>query len=31
MDTETHLIDSDNHLYVTKVDLYKHLGSLGLG
>lgn len=24
MKTETHLIDRDNHTYLTKVDLFKH-------
>ena len=24
METETHLIDRDNHLYLTKVDLFRH-------
>ena len=24
MEIETHLIDRDNHLYSTKVDLFKH-------
>ena len=24
METETHLIDRDNHLYLTKIDLFKH-------
>ena len=25
METETHLIDTDNYLDVTKVDLFKHI------
>ena len=24
METETHLIDRDNHLYLTKINLFKH-------
>lgn len=28
METETHLIDRNNHLYLTKVDLFKHSGQI---
>ena len=28
METETHLIDRDNHLYLTKVDLFKQSESV---
>ena len=28
MENETHLIDRDNHLYLTKVDLFKHSDQL---